>query len=60
MHNPVKYRKYAEECERLARVLPEHKESLLKIAIGWRQCAEEAERHDNEPKKLSARWGMVQ
>jgi hypothetical protein len=40
MQTPEEYRKYAEECERIARNGPlEHREILLKIANAWRQCA---------------------
>jgi len=45
MQKPAEYRKYAEECERLARQLPsQHKETLLAIARAWRVCADEAQR----------------
>jgi hypothetical protein len=44
MDSPAEYRRYAEECERMAREgLPEHKEVLLAIAKAWRDCAERAE-----------------
>ncbi len=47
MQNPAQYRKYAEECERLAREgPPENKATLLDIATAWRKCAEEAERQE--------------
>ena len=47
MQNPAQYRKYAEECERLAQQLPpEHKDALLTIARAWRICADEAERRE--------------
>jgi hypothetical protein len=45
MQNPKDYRRYAEECERIARNgSPEHREILLKIAGAWRECALNAER----------------
>jgi len=45
MQSPSQYRKYAEECERIAREgAPEHRAALLNIAKAWRACAEEAER----------------
>jgi hypothetical protein len=45
MQNPAQYRRYAEECKRLAQqALPEHKATLLEIAKAWIACAEEVER----------------
>ena len=45
MQNPAEYRRYAEECRRLAQqALPEHKATLLEIAKAWIACAEEVER----------------
>ena len=44
MHNPADYRKYAEECERLAQKYPAHKETLLEMAKAWRACMDGAER----------------
>jgi hypothetical protein len=45
MQNPAVYRKYADECRRLAQqALPEHKATLLEIAKAWIACAEEVER----------------
>ena len=45
MQNPADYRKYADECRRLAQqALPEHKATLLEIAKAWIACAEEVER----------------
>jgi hypothetical protein len=47
MQSPAQYRKYAEECERIAREgAPENKATLLDIAMAWRKCAEEAERKE--------------
>lgn len=44
MQSPAKYREYAEQCERIARSVPEeHRKVLLEIAKAWRGCAEEAE-----------------
>jgi len=44
MQTPEEYRRYAEECERMARDgPPENRESLLKIASAWRECADNAE-----------------
>jgi hypothetical protein len=45
MRSPEEYRKYANECERIAREGPEeNRRVLLEIAGAWRQCAEDAER----------------
>jgi hypothetical protein len=45
MHDPATYRKYADECRRLARTLSEHhRHTLLEIAEAWLRLAEEAER----------------
>jgi hypothetical protein len=44
MQNPADYRRYAEECERMAKLgPPEHREALLRIAAAWRQCADEVD-----------------
>jgi hypothetical protein len=43
MRDPVEFRRYAEECRRLAKMMPaEHRGTLLKIAEI--ECAQEAER----------------
>ncbi len=45
MQTREEYRKYAEECERIARNgPPEHRETLLKIANAWRRYAASAEK----------------
>jgi hypothetical protein len=42
---PDEYRKYAQECERIARDgSPENRETLLKIARAWRERADDAEK----------------
>jgi len=43
MQNPAEFRKYADECRRLAEQHPELKASLLKMAEAWMAAAEEAE-----------------
>jgi ferric-dicitrate binding protein FerR (iron transport regulator) len=49
MQNPSEYRKYAEECERMAKEGPqEHRAALLKIAEAWRNCAIEIEGGDKD------------
>jgi hypothetical protein len=44
MHTPEDYRKYAEECERIASVSPENRRILLNIARAWRERADHAEK----------------
>ena len=45
MRSPEEYRRYANECERIAREGPdENRRVLLEIAAAWRQCADDAER----------------
>jgi hypothetical protein len=49
MEDAVQYRKYAEECCRLATIMPEeHGLTLLEIAEAWRKCAAEAERETSD------------
>jgi hypothetical protein len=44
MQNPAQYRKYAEECRRLAQFgSREHRATLLEMAEAWTKCAEELE-----------------
>jgi hypothetical protein len=43
MQNPAEFRKYADECKRLAEQHPELKASLLKMAEAWTAAAAEAE-----------------
>jgi hypothetical protein len=38
---------FAEQCERMAKRLPEHSDALLEIAAAWRQLAEKAGSDDN-------------
>jgi hypothetical protein len=45
MRDPATYRRYAEECRRLASIMPEeHRRTLMEIAEAWSKLAEEAER----------------
>ena len=45
MRDPATYRRYAEECRRLASIMPEeYRGTLLEIAEAWSKLAEEAER----------------
>ena len=56
MQNPADYRRYAEECKRLAQqALPEHKATLLEIAKAWIACAEEVERTGKGGKDMASR-----
>jgi hypothetical protein len=49
MHTAEDYRKYAEECERIARsVSPENRRSLLNIAGAWRERADDVEKKIKE------------
>jgi hypothetical protein len=44
MTDAIKFKRYAEDCRRLAKSMkPEHKATLLEIAEAWDRCAEEAE-----------------
>jgi hypothetical protein len=48
MRDPATYRRYAEECRRLAKTMPaENRHVLLEIARAWSDLAEEhlAEEH---------------
>jgi hypothetical protein len=45
MKDVMKFKRYAEDCRRLAKSMkPEHEATLLEIADAWDQCADEAER----------------
>jgi len=49
MRDSQKFRKYAEECRRLAKHMkPEQRATLLEIAEAWVRCAEQAERGNGE------------
>jgi hypothetical protein len=49
MRTAEEYRQYAEECERMAKKgSTEHRETLLKIAKAWRECAHEAEQRQKK------------
>jgi hypothetical protein len=55
MQNPSDYRKYAEECERMAKEGPQaRRAALLKIAEAWRNCALEIERGEKETRERKA------
>ena len=48
MPSPTQYRSYAEECRRLAREMPEHRDALLKMALAWTRSAEDAEAEEKK------------
>jgi len=51
MSDSTTFRKYAQECRRLAEQMkPEHRATLLEIAEAWNRCAEDAERGAKEPR----------
>jgi hypothetical protein len=55
MRSPDEYRKYATECERIAKEGPKkHRQALLEIAKAWRQCADEAERQTTQGRRDAA------
>ena len=54
MQSAAEYRRYAAECERIAREGgPDHRAILLDIAKAWLACAEEAERQAGAKKPAS-------
>ena len=57
MNNSKSYRKYAEECRRLAKQMkPEHRAALMEIAEAWIRCAEEAEGKVSDGDSDDAVW----
>lgn len=46
---------FAEECEQLAKRLPEHAKTLRDIAAAWRGLAEEADKREDESRGMQAR-----
>ena len=40
---------FAEQCEQMARRLPEHSVALLEIAAAWRQLAEKVDKNIAAP-----------
>jgi hypothetical protein len=48
-HDPDAYRRYAEECQQLAKTMPdEHRRTLLAMAVSWMELAQEAEKSRSE------------
>jgi phytoene/squalene synthetase len=44
-HDPETYRRFAEECQQLAKTMPdEHRPTLLAMADSWTELAQRAER----------------
>jgi hypothetical protein len=52
MEDAQTYRRYAEDCLKLARSMPRQREKLIEMAATWQQLAERAEkkRKDGEGK----------
>jgi hypothetical protein len=58
MQSPEQYRKYAQECERIARDgSAENRAALLEIARAWRACADDVEQR--EEAKRRAGWDRL-
>ena len=51
MEDAQTYRRYAEECRKLARSMPEHRAKLLDMAEVWLKLARKAERKKDDKKK---------
>ncbi len=51
MENANTYRRYAEECRKLARSMPEHRAKLLDMEAVWLELAIKAEDGNNAKKK---------
>jgi hypothetical protein len=43
MRDPTTFKKYADECRRLAAKMPQHKTTLLEMADAWLACADAAD-----------------
>ena len=60
MQTPTRFRKYAEECRYLARMLSgEQKNALLEIATAWDECAAQAEGTGNGGDGKAAPYGPL-
>ena len=46
MRDPETYRRYAEDCMKLARTMPAHREKLTAMAATWKRLAEAAEKRE--------------
>lgn len=52
MQDPRTYKRYAEECYRLAKTLPtEYRSTLLEIAEAWIKLAQESESRGPQERK---------
>ena len=50
MQDAETYRRYADDCRKLARTMPEHREKLADMAATWERLAKAAEkRGDSKP-----------
>ena len=52
MQDAESYRRYAEECMKLARTMPAHREKLIAMATTWQQLAETADKREREKKTV--------
>jgi len=43
MQDAKTYRQYADECMKLARLLPQHRNALVEMAAVWQRLADAAE-----------------
>ena len=50
MDTAAEYRKYAEQCDEMARQMPRHAVTLQKIAQAWRELAMLAEQKEKSAK----------
>ena len=48
MQDAKTYRSYAEDCTKLARSMPQHRDKLVEMAAVWQRLAEAAEKRDAE------------
>ena len=46
MRDSTLFRHYAQQCRLLADAMPEHRTTLLEMALAWEECANAAE---NDP-----------
>jgi hypothetical protein len=53
MRGPDDYRRFAEECRRLARQMPANKDALMNMAAAWDACAAEHDRKAQRPSQES-------
>ena len=55
MRDAATYRRFAEECQRLAMTMPERRAVLLEIAEAWIQLEQEAEGEESLPQPSERR-----